>query len=115
MGVPRSEQGTRSTRRYGVGSVYQRKSDGLWCAAVSNGTRQKRLYGKTRREVKAKLAALQAELNKGRLPAGRSPTVTEFLRSWLETSVKPRVRPLTYAGYKVNVEKHLVPTIGKIH
>jgi len=28
--------------------------------------------------------------------------------------VKLRVRPLTYAGYKVNVEKHLVPTIGKI-
>lgn len=55
-----------------------------------------------------------AELNKGRLPAGRSPTVAEFLRSWLETSVKPRVRPLTYAGYKVNVEKHLVPTLGKI-
>jgi len=24
------------------------------------------------------------------------------------------VRPLTYAGYKVNVEKHLVPTLGKI-
>jgi integrase len=40
--------------------------------------------------------------------------VAEFLRMWLETSVKPRVRPLTYAGYKVNVEKHLVPTIGKI-
>jgi len=33
---------------------------------------------------------------------------------WLETSVKPRVRPLTYAGYKVNVEKHLIPTLGKI-
>jgi integrase len=28
--------------------------------------------------------------------------------------VKPRVRPLTYAGYKVNVKKHLVPTLGKI-
>ncbi len=114
MGVPRSEQGTLSTRRYGVGSIYQRKSDGLWCAAVSNGMRQKRLYGKSRAEVKAKLAALHAELNRGRLPAGRSPTVTEFLRSRLETSVKARVRPLTYAGYKVNVEKHLVPTLGRI-
>jgi hypothetical protein len=28
--------------------------------------------------------------------------------------VKPRVRPLTYAGYKVNVEKHLIPSIGRI-
>jgi integrase len=33
---------------------------------------------------------------------------------WLETSVRPRVRPLTYAGYKVNVEKHLIPTLGKV-
>ena len=78
------------------------------------GKRQKRVYGKSRGEAKAKLVALQAEMNKGRLPAGRAPMVTEFLRSWLETSVKPRVRPLTYAGYKVNVEKHLVPTLGKI-
>ncbi len=36
------------------------------------------------------------------------------MHSWLETTVKPRLRPLTYAGYKVNVEKHLVPTLGKI-
>jgi integrase len=71
------------------------------------------MYGKTRAEVKVKLAALQAELSRGRLPAGRNPTVAEFLRSWLETSVKPRLRPLTYAGYKVNVEKHLVPTLGR--
>ena len=28
--------------------------------------------------------------------------------------MKPRLRPLTYAGYRVNVEKHLVPTLGKI-
>lgn len=28
--------------------------------------------------------------------------------------MRPRLRPLTYAGYKVNVEKHLIPTIGRI-
>lgn len=103
-----------SRRRYGAGSIYQRKSDGQWCAAVYTGKRQKLLYGRSFAEVKAKLAAAQAELNKGRLPARRAPTVAEFLRSWLESSVKPRVRPLTYAGYKVNVEKHLVPILGKI-
>jgi integrase len=44
----------------------------------------------------------------------RSPKIEEYLRTWLESSVKQRVRPLTYAGYKVNVEKHLIPTIGRI-
>jgi integrase len=62
----------------------------------------------------AKLRAAQAELGKGFLATERPPRLDDFLRSWLETSVKPRVRPLTYAGYKVNVEKHLIPTIGTI-
>ncbi len=115
MGARRSEQRALTRSRYGDGSVYRRKSDGQWCASIFTGTRRKYLYGKSRDEVKSKLAAARTELTKGRLPAGRSPTVEEFLRSWLETSVKPRLRPLTYAGYKVNVEKHLVPPIGKIH
>jgi len=62
----------------------------------------------------AKLRTAQVMLGTGHISQRRSPTVEEFLRSWLETSVKPRVRPLTYAGYKVNVEKHLIPTLGKI-
>lgn len=114
MGVCRPERRILSRRRYGDGSIYRRKSDGLWCAAIFTGSRQKYLYGKTPGEVRIKLAAAQAELSKGRLPARRAPTVAEFLRSWLESSVKPRVRPLTYAGYRVNVEKHLIPYLGKI-
>lgn len=62
----------------------------------------------------AKLVATQAQLSKSSLAKQPAPTMQEFLRSWLSTSVKPRVRPLTYAGYRVNVEKHLVPTLGKI-
>jgi integrase len=108
------EQRKLRKRHYGVGSIYQRRSDGLWCGVISIGGRQKRLYGKTSAEVGAKLAAVRTELGKGTLPPGRAPFVAEFLRMWLETSVKPRVRPLTYAGYKVNVEKHLIPSLGKI-
>ena len=97
-----------------MGSVYKRKSDGLWCANLVNGAARKYVYGRTRHEVIEKLRAAQLAIGIGRLPQRRPPTVEAFLRSWLETSVKPRVRPLTYAGYKVNVEKHLVPTLGKI-
>src|SRR5437763_9830625 len=114
MGPCRS--GPRELRRksYGVGSVYKRKSDGLWCASLLDGAIRKYVYGKTRHEVMAKLRATQLTLGTSHIAQRRSPTVEEFLRSWLETSVKPRVRPLTYAGYKVNVEKHLIPTLGKI-
>jgi integrase len=72
------------------------------------------LYGKTRQEVVAKLREAQTELARGHPAQRTSPRLDDFLRSWLETSVKPNVRPLTYAGYKVNVEKHLIPTIGKL-
>ena len=62
----------------------------------------------------AKLVTAQALLATGPIAKQPVPTVREFLRLWLSSSVKPRVRPLTYAGYRVNVEKHLVPTLGKI-
>jgi integrase len=48
------------------------------------------------------------------VPGTAIPTVEQFLNYWLRESVKPRLRPLTYAGYLVNVQKHLVPTIGTI-
>jgi integrase len=72
------------------------------------------VYAKTRHEVIAKLRAAQMQLAPGQVAPRRSPTVAEYLHIWLESSVRPRVRPLTYAGYKVNVDKHLVPTLGKI-
>lgn len=99
---------------YGAGSIYRRKSDGIWCAAIFTGTKQRVLYGKTRQEAMAKLVAAQAALARGHLAKQHPPTVAEFLRLWLSTSVKPRVRLTTYTGYQINVEKHLVPTLGKI-
>jgi len=60
------------------------------------------------------LRAAQVELGQNFANQQRSPRLDEFLRTWLESTVRPRVRPLTYAGYKVNVEKHLIPTLGKI-
>ena len=48
------------------------------------------------------------------LRTNRVPTVGEYLEYWLHQAVKPRVRPLTFAGYSVNVRNHLVPTLGRI-
>ena len=75
--------------------------------------RRKYIYGKTRHEVIQRLRAAQVEFGDAFTNQKESPRLDEFLRTWLETTVKPRVRPLTYAGYKVNVEKHLIPTLGR--
>lgn len=61
-----------------------------------------------------KLLAVQLEMQRNHLRTERVPTLSEYLEYWLYQSVKPRVRPLTFAGYSVNVRKHLVPTLGKI-
>jgi integrase len=53
-------------------------------------------------------------MQKKHLRVDRVPRVGEFLEYWLEQSVKPRLRPLTFAGYAVNVRKHIVPTLGTI-
>ena len=39
-------------------------------------------------------------------------TVATYLREWLETMVRPRVRPTTFANYEWYVEKYLVPDLG---
>ena len=51
-------------RGNGEGGIYQRESDGKWCASVDlgfvNGKRRRKvIYGKTRKEVADKLKALQ--------------------------------------------------------
>jgi integrase len=64
--------------------------------------------------VTDKLLAVQLEMQRNHLRTERVPTLAEYLEYWLHQSVKPRVRPLTFAGYSVNIHKHLVPTLGKI-
>jgi integrase len=86
----------------------------MWCGAF--GPRKERLivYGTSKRDVREKLLALQLEMQQKHLRVGRVPTVGEFLEYWLAQSVKPRLRPLTHAGYRVNVRKHITPALGTI-
>lgn len=114
MGTRRSERRALTRASYGVGSVYKRRSDGRWCASLLNGAARKYVYGRTRHEVLEKLRAAQLSVGNTPLIQHRPPTVEVFLRSWLETYARPRIRPLTYSGYRVNVEKHLIPTLGRI-
>jgi integrase len=114
MDSRRREPGALSPVDFGGGTIYKRKSDGLWCAALGHGKKRRVLYGPTKRDVTNKLIAVQLEMRQKHLRTDRVPTVAEYLEYWLHQAVKPRVRPLTYAGYSVNVRNHLVPTLGKI-
>jgi hypothetical protein len=62
-------------RGNGEGGIYQRESDGKWCASVDlgfvNGKRRRKvIYGKTRKEVADKLYLRSTQLNAK--PLGRT-------------------------------------------
>ena len=44
--------------------------------------------------------------------AGLSREMGEWA-GWLDTSARPAVRPRTFEGYRSNVEKHIVPSLGR--
>jgi integrase len=41
-------------------------------------------------------------------------TLEQFLKDWLENSVRPSVRPATYVSYEHHIRNHIVPEIGRL-
>ena len=95
------------------GSIYKRK-DGRWAGAflLPNG-RRKAVYAKTRAEAGTKLRESQHLVARGMVLADERTTVETFLNTWLQT-IQSTVRPRTYQGYALNVERHLTPDLGHI-
>jgi integrase len=105
-------------RGHGEGGIYQRESDGQWCASVDlgfiNGKRKRKvIYGKTRKEVADKLKALHRDQAAGVNIAPAQQTVKAFLENWLEQTVKRFNRPRTYDKYAADVRHHIIPSIGQ--
>ena len=74
---------------------------------------RRHVRGRTRADVKRTLAELRDQAEKGRLPkAGRAITVAQWLDFWLEEVVRPTLKSNSYEAYRVDVERHLKPTIG---
>lgn len=96
------------------GAIYQRKSDGRWCAAVTleNGKR-KVIYGKTREEVAGRLVTALNDVRQGLTLPGERLTVAKFLVRWLEDSARPKLKPSTYVSYETLIRRHLVPGLGR--
>ena len=105
-------------RGHGEGSIYQRESDGKWCATVDlgyvNGKRKRKvIYGKTRKEVVEKLKAALRDHQQGLpLPSERQ-TVADFLTEYLARMKPPAVKPSTYRSYEQNIRVYLIPGLGR--
>ena len=104
---------TKKRRGRGEGSIYQR-TDGTWCATVSDGykangsRRRKSVYGATKKEVQEKLKNLHII----GIRDTTKLTVGEWLDRWLQVTAKPSIAPSTYERYEGVVRLHLKPFIG---
>ncbi len=97
------------------GSITRRK-DGRWMGRytiqTATGPKQKAIYGKTRAEVAEKLTKAMADRDGGLYFEAENLSVSEFLRRWLNDSVRGSVRASTHASYRRQVERYIVPAIG---
>ncbi len=103
-------------RGKGEGSIYRRK-DGLWVGQydvqAASGKKIKYIYGKTRKEVAAKLAKAIAERDAGVVINAGSLKVERYLDRWLD-SVKDTVKQRTWKRHEEVVRLHLKPSLGSI-
>ena len=84
-------------RGKGEGSIYRRR-DGQWVGSVDFGLkngrrRRKAVYGKTQKEVRDKLRAVQRTVDAGSLPAPANLTVGRYLEDWLTRFLPGTVEP----------------------
>ncbi len=80
-----------------------------------NGRRQRKvIYGRTRRDVQNRLRAALKAKQEGTLRVGPRQSTGQFLQRWLEDSVKPSVRPATYAMYWHLTTRHLIPNLDRV-
>jgi integrase len=113
-----SPEGSAMTRRGpNEGSIYERW-DGRWAGSVhigyENGKRvRKHVMGRSRNEVKDKVAALmRAHEEKRPIPSQRE-TLGPFLRRWLDEVARPTLRASTYDSYDDILKAHLIPGLGR--
>ena len=97
----------------GMGSIRQR-SDGRWEARYTtpSGT-QKSIYGKTEKEVSAKLRAALHDIDSGSWREPSRMTVEGWSKTWL-ADYQTHTTPSTVHTYESVIRSRVIPIIGSI-
>jgi integrase len=100
-------------------SIYQ-GGDGYWHGRVTVGYREdgrpdrRHVQSNSKGVVVQKVRQLEKLRDSGRVPkVGQGWTVASWFGHWLETIARPSLRDTSFAAYRIAVEKHLVPALGK--
>ncbi len=81
---------------------------------ITGKRRQRSKSFKTKREAQTALTSWLKEIDEGTVVDRSKETVRELMRYWLDTYARLNVRPGTYEGYELNVQKHIIPSLGHI-
>ncbi len=106
-------------RAHGEGSIYQRKSDGLWIGTASvgwddEGRRiRKTVSAKTRNDALAKLRVVQRHLEDGLPVPDASLTVEQLVERWYDEVLRHQVAMSAADNYRSIAKRHIYPTLGK--
>jgi integrase len=104
-------------RGNGEGSIYQ-LPDGRYRGAVDLGwingkRRRKYVTRRTRAEVAKAVRDLTALAESGRLSAERTPTLRQWMDTYLGEVASAKVRSSTLHRYREEVEHHIGPMLGR--
>ena len=104
-------------RAHGEGTISKRQ-DGTYEGKISLGVdaegkrKRKTVYGKTQKEVRAKIDEVKQQLANGTFSDTRLK-VKSYLEGWLKEKTR-QVKPRTAEAYKYNLEKYVMPQIGGV-
>ncbi|SRR5581483_4098497 len=103
-----------SRNRYGEGSIYQDKQ-GYWRAKLytpDGGT--KFYYGKTKKEVREKLADAMGLLKDGLALPSNQP-LGDYLEQWLNNEArKEAITDSSWVSYEGHIRLHITPALGAV-
>jgi integrase len=97
-------------RGRGEGSIYRRK-DGSWVAQYTAGDKRRYIYGKTRKDVAARLNRAIVERDSGIVYDSENLKVADYLDRWLD-SIRDTLRKRTWQRHEEITRLHLKQTIG---
>jgi len=106
-------------RTKGEGAVYQRASDGMYCASIElpspDGRRRRKVVvSKTENGAKEKQKKAKRDLIVNGDIFTNGQTLETWLRVWFRDIAIKKLRPRTASTYESYMKNHIVPSIGKV-
>jgi len=81
---------------------------------TTSGPKRRYVSGKSKSETREALNKARADRDGGLVYGADSLKVEEYLRRWLEDSVRGMMRGTTFERYEQICRKHVVPTLGRV-